>query len=724
MDLIDGSFLLEACRDGVPGEASLDVRHPLSGACRITGPLHVDAETIRRTFAAFGEGMGTLEQRSLACWRRLPEELARNIPIPVHLPTDMDAIGCAGERALLTVSIGPVQGFIAAARTVRDLWSGSAILSWLTWQAMTPIVEEFGPWAVVFPALRGNPLTDLWLIRKGLAKCLPMPEADARKSPSFPNRFLAIVPCGTDGAEARNVAARCEEACKYAWKRLADAVRKSLEAKFDGRSDGWDRLWDAQMDTFPDVAWTVLPERACDDERLSQLRDGAAVEDRWQAMFEVLGRSLDARRSIRPLPVLPAATDAEGKVAAKCTLTGILEQMGPADREAANAFWDRAENDWQLHGVGLRKGDRLSAPALVKRFAAPALLAKEMDIAVDALRFPDTATVAAWQWLKKHDGIDWRAWQASGSWSGQWLHWPRRDFDRGETPCPNPLWEKIKTARTDGPPPAYYAILAMDGDNMGQWLMGGMGAASPLRGAARHAAISEALTNFSCRIAPPIVSHHGGTLIYAGGDDVLALLPTATALACARELRLAFSGDPRQNAGADEGWYHANGRALLTMGAQATASAGIAVIHYKDDLRGGLEAARAAEKAAKAAGRNRLALAALRRSGEHATSVCSWDIVPRIDDLVRIFLDGATDRWAYRLRRLLPPHIAEGLPPEALESEVKRQIQKTEKPEALEKLVPGMMRDFLDGQPGRSNAFEAFIVLCQSASFLARGRDQ
>jgi len=36
---------------------------------------------------------------------------------------------------------------------------------------------------------------------------------------------------------------------------------------------------------------------------------------------------------------------------------------------------------------------------------------------------------------------------------------------------------------------------------------------------------------------PDIVSRHHGTLIYAGGDDVLALLPTTTVLACARELK-------------------------------------------------------------------------------------------------------------------------------------------------------------------------------------------
>ena len=40
--------------------------------------------------------------------------------------------------AFLAFSLGPVQTFIAAARTVRDLWTGSYVLAWLTWQAICP----------------------------------------------------------------------------------------------------------------------------------------------------------------------------------------------------------------------------------------------------------------------------------------------------------------------------------------------------------------------------------------------------------------------------------------------------------------------------------------------------------------------------------------------------------------------------------------------------------
>src|SRR5699024_8098873 len=38
------------------------------------------------------------------------------------------------EASLLLFTIGPVQEFIAAARKTKDLWAGSYMLSWLSWQ--------------------------------------------------------------------------------------------------------------------------------------------------------------------------------------------------------------------------------------------------------------------------------------------------------------------------------------------------------------------------------------------------------------------------------------------------------------------------------------------------------------------------------------------------------------------------------------------------------------
>lgn len=47
-----------------------------------------------------------------------------------------------------------------------------------------------------------------------------------------------------------------------------------------------------------------------------------------------------------------------------------------------------------------------------------------------------------------------------------------------------------------------------------------------------HAALSDALANFSLYCAGPIVRAFAGQLLYAGGDDVVAMVPTRNALDC------------------------------------------------------------------------------------------------------------------------------------------------------------------------------------------------
>ena len=68
-----------------------------------------------------------------------------------------------GEAALLALSIGPVQSFIAVARKMEDLWAGSHLLARLAWQAMRVVCGQLGPDAILFPRLRGVPQVDLWL---------------------------------------------------------------------------------------------------------------------------------------------------------------------------------------------------------------------------------------------------------------------------------------------------------------------------------------------------------------------------------------------------------------------------------------------------------------------------------------------------------------------------------------------------------------------------------
>jgi len=114
-------------------------------------------------------------------WRRWPEESAKQDQRLAYLPADTRLpdhtiwnhmsltsafSACKDEQgalkpAFLHFQIGPVQEFIAAAKSTRDLASGSYLLAWLTANAIKAITDEIGPDNVIFPALRGQPVFDL-----------------------------------------------------------------------------------------------------------------------------------------------------------------------------------------------------------------------------------------------------------------------------------------------------------------------------------------------------------------------------------------------------------------------------------------------------------------------------------------------------------------------------------------------------------------------------------
>jgi len=150
-------------------------------------------------------------------------------------------------------------------------------------------------------------------------------------------------------------------------------------------------------------------------------------------------------------------------------------------------------------------------------------------------------------------------------------------------------------------PPRYYAVLALDGDSIGQWISGAKtGSVSE----EFHQAFSAALADFGVKTAREIVEKHHGELIYSGGDDVLAMLPADEAIECAVELRNAFAEAIQQAVGNSP---------------PATASVGIAIGHMKEPLQDMVQAAQAAEKRAKSESEfdhDALAVTLFKRSGE------------------------------------------------------------------------------------------------------------
>ncbi|MEG2075075.1 MAG: type III-B CRISPR-associated protein Cas10/Cmr2, partial [Victivallaceae bacterium] len=251
-------------------------------------------------------------------------------------------------------------------------------------------------------------------------------------------------------------------------------------------------------------------------------------------------------------------------------------------------------------------------------------------------------------------------------------------------------------------PRNYVAILAMDGDEMGKWMNGDKAPAlvelleeAPKEYFKRnitdyesikrplspgyHAQFSEMLTNFTARIAGRVVAEFDGELIYAGGDDVLAMLPMDKALPCASALRELFQG--RVPEGLRKYWQETNvngflrevdscgvaGAYLIVPGERADLSCGIAIGHQCYPLQHLVQAARLAEERAKKHyERGAVAVSALKRSGEIIHWGTKWDIngnqllgdfttlvFGKDNDKEEKFISG---RFAYALAQLCAPY--------------------------------------------------------------------
>ena len=284
--------------------------HPASGASVALNlpDLVPDPNRAVALVEAIVDGLAGPRERFLAVWRLLPDQVAAEfgedaarLPADTRIPdhtlfqhaditAGLRAAGAPDGTAYLSFALGPVQSFVRAARSVRDLWSGSALLSWLAFQAMKPILECLGPTAFVYPALRGSPLVDLWLRNEmGLGDRVPMPCREARLAPSLPNRFVAVVPWGSNGAEAGAIREACVDSARAGWRRLAAAVRQTIDRELRRLAGNWDRLWEGQIESAFDFRVTVAPAGELSDERLGHL---------WRTGFPVgVARCLQGSRA-------------------------------------------------------------------------------------------------------------------------------------------------------------------------------------------------------------------------------------------------------------------------------------------------------------------------------------------------------------------------------------------------------------------------------------------
>ncbi len=413
----------------------------------------------------------------------------------------------SNKQQYLHFTLGPVQGFVAQARRTRDFWAGSFLLSWLTAHAMKAVQDAGG--TILMPSVKED---DMLKILKGEAVEEPP------RTGSLPNNFIAKLPDEFGGKIA-------VDAVQKAWKSLAEKVWEKDELKAAGVSK---ELWDSQIKFFWDMAWVISDS------------DNAAV--------------LAQRKNWRSYMPPESLGD-------KCTMMGEWQELSGADRPSPtqqDKFWQQLK---PYNTMDLRKNERLCAIAYVKRRFVHVWESLDGHTGWELpTSVPSTSYMAAVHWLKKliqkNPSSEEVLALCNAADSGERLtriqaiskalgkspaeHLKkladidgRALFDSDKTEDTKLVDAKKALLKTlpdfNTPLSPFYAILMMDGDSLGE-TKAAMGDATGL---------SEALADFTSRV-PKIVRENNGFLVYAGGDDVLAILPLEDAMGCALACRKAY----------------------------------------------------------------------------------------------------------------------------------------------------------------------------------------
>jgi CRISPR-associated protein Cmr2 len=655
----------------------------------------------------------SFETRWWKTWRLWPENAARKHPLLAYLVADtrvphhtlwhhnglVSAINsCEGKQAFLLFQIGPVQDFIKQARTTRDLWAGSFLLSYLISRAMFAVAKQLGPDSIVYPQLRGVPLIDRFGYSgdgQFWSEPLRASSRDELLTPNLPNRFLALVPQGWQDGNGRSVAEVASAGVHAAWSDIAKAVHGSIIGKLAGKFSGWDMFWETRISRFPVIDHVIHDWQDTEATLADADKDAPPIRGGWDkhplrdAIRWATERIPAEHRDSRCYPLNQGFVWALHYAAAEWKFAAVKNARAfPAWNSAAGVEKDHLDGRNEVLGGE----DHQAFWAAMREI--------QWNDKSNATLFKGRQEYGAITTIKRLFPVVWM-----------------KDALGAEAPRFDSVQDIAEAIDSEEESNKYYAILCMDGDDMGQWVGGsrtppwkdvlsgdGNDPKTPLGyfkqhwgsgwenvrtplAPSFHVALSEALGNYSLYCAGQIVEKFHGQLIYAGGDDVLSMVPVDSAIDCADALQLVFRGiDPRKEGrsstrvqsvltelfkfpargfvecrkGTGRGDHCRPNWPLMVPGPMSTASVGIAIGHVRSPMQDVIQAAREAETAAKEVeGKGALALRVLKRSGESVQFAArfDWGVLGLWAEL-----DGCramlSSRFIHRYLRKLQPMLA------------------------------------------------------------------
>lgn len=488
---------------------------------------------------------------------------------------------------LIAVAIGPVQNFIAAARKTHDLWFGSYVLSEVSKAVAFALHQQQAE--LIFPAPRA-PEKEL------------IPREDS-SGLNVANKLLARI----NEEEPAKVLEKAKDAARTRWKQLAQDTLRKKRLRFDEHIR--QHIWTEQLDDILELysAWVKLVD----------------AQEGYQAARNRVEQLLAARKTTRDFK--PAAVSFNQQ-----PYLGLPKSSLDAARETV---LEKTLSSATRRKLGLGANEQLDCPGVIKRLGGnPEQFSPVTRITLETW-LQDIPAEDIQELNQLYEQLVQRDWATRVRpqryhklpFDGDLLFPDRIDALRREMQDTTSLdilrrFEKARRPlyRKYGEPNPYYAILVADGDKMGEFL--------DEKGFQEHQNISRALGIFATK-ARKIVEHetYRGACVYAGGDDVMALLPLDTAVDCAQALPKAFE----------------EAISSVQQEKRPTLSVGLGISHVMTPFSSALEVGRRAEKYAKNGAentskqmqRNALAIILNIRSGTETSIRGQWDsgIVARLN---------------------------------------------------------------------------------------------
>lgn len=381
-----------------------------------------------------------------------------------------------------------------------------------------------------------------------------------------------------------------EKEAKAAGERLA-AKAKARWSELAAEGLGW---------------WAARTRLATLARPLAELQIPGSIELYWVAVpesgdyeadFRRISERFDLRRQTRTFAQQPEIANRLGHPPRTCKICGSrVAVLQPGSATSSNG------------SSRLGSGEYLCGPCAAKRGWTPAGLSPPSTRRLAASRWfgdPAAATLIA-ELQKSDDGREWL------------LELEDDPPPPAKAPVPG-VAEALGSLRGLSP---YYAIVAFDGDEMGQWLSGRKGTAGKLL-EQFQTDLSAALCEFAAALQALSTASRGGPyLVYCGGDDALALLGLDDLLPWIDQV--------------GQLWKRKVATPMSSIGQVPSLTLAASVLHAKEPFQPALRRLRALlEEAKEQGGRDCIAIHCRIHSGSEVTYFGDWrDDAARFASLV------------------------------------------------------------------------------------------